>query len=737
MRASALVFPAIMALSCAAALPAAGAQQKSLTVEEIFAHGPLIGTLPEQLSWAPNGKDLTYIDGGEMIEVDAATGKSHVLISREKLAPLTRVGSSVRVQAHRRRYHMASYFWAPDSKHIMFNSDGQLWIYNLDNGTGIQVATTGSDYGDDPKFSPDGSMISYIRDRSLTVMRLRDRGTPATTVAPSGKPWILNGRVDWVYREELGTQSNYFWSPNSKELAFLQMDEAAVPMYPIEDLLPTHATLFMQHYPQPGDANPEVHLGVVSAKGSRIIWMRLPIDEGNDYIPRFGWVNSKTLWIETLTRDQKHRDLYFANADTGEARKVLEISDEKFLDDNYDVSIGDGYIVLTDWSSGHNQLYLYTYDVRHPLSAPAQLKRQLTNGDFDVGEVYNVDDEAKVVDYASNEGNPLDQQLWEVGFDGQRRPLSAGAGSHSGYFAAAGGAYVDKYSTRMDPPSFSLCRDLNVCHVFWQTKALDPYHLHPPVQLEVKAHDGTILYATLLLPEGAKTRASVPLIVNPYGGPGEQGVANRWSDSLLFDELLAQHGFAVLHADNRGMAGRSRAFAQFAYHDFGKVQFQDQLTVLDAVLKRYPELDPKRLGWWGWSWGGTFTLYAMSHSDRFLAGVAVAPVTDWRDYDSIYTERYLGPPSQFPALYREFSPVYSAANLKGHLLLVHGTGDDNVHFANTVQFIEALIKAGIPYNLEIFPRETHSITGAVPQTQLYASILAYFERYLLTPLGDQ
>jgi dipeptidyl-peptidase-4 len=218
--------------------------------------------------------------------------------------------------------------------------------------------------------------------------------------------------------------------------------------------------------------------------------------------------------------------------------------------------------------------------------------------------------------------------------------------------------------------------------------------------------------------------------VNPYGGPGVQEVVNRWSSDLLFDELLAQHGFAVLHADNRGMGGRGRAFAQAAWHNFGAVQLEDQLTVLDAALARYPQLDPKRLGWWGWSWGGTFTLDAMTHSGRFRAGVAVAPATDFRNYDSIYTERYLGQPLEFPDVYKEFSVLNSAANLKGHLLLAHGTGDDNVHIENSVQFVQKLIEAGIPYDLQIYPRKTHSITGPDVRQHLYNRILAHFEEYL-------
>jgi len=279
-----------------------------------------------------------------------------------------------------------------------------------------------------------------------------------------------------------------------------------------------------------------------------------------------------------------------------------------------------------------------------------------------------------------------------------------------------------------------LCPSAGKCSAFWQTHALQPFGLRAPEQLEVKAHDGSTLYATLLLPPGATGRASVPLIVNPYGGPGPQTVANRWSDALLFDELLAEHGFAVLHADNRGTGLRGRAFAQAAYHNFGPVQFEDQLTVLDAALAKYPQLDPKRLGWWGWSWGGSFTLYAMTHSDRFKAGVSVAPVTDWRDYDSIYTERYMGLPDQNADAYENDSVVNSAANLKGRLLLAHGTGDDNVHIENTVQFVQKLIEAGIPYDLQIYPRKTHSIAGPDVRTHLYNRILAQFERYLM-PAG--
>jgi dipeptidyl-peptidase-4 len=209
------------------------------------------------------------------------------------------------------------------------------------------------------------------------------------------------------------------------------------------------------------------------------------------------------------------------------------------------------------------------------------------------------------------------------------------------------------------------------------------------------------------------------------------GSQNAWSGrTLFFDQLLAEHGFAVLHVDNRGSGRRGRDFAQAAYHDFGPAQLADQLAAIDQVLKLYPQLDAKRLGWWGWSWGGTFTLNAMTHSGRFKAGVSVAPVTDFRLYDSIYTERYLGLPAENPQVYDAATVLPTAKNLRGHLLIAHGTGDDNVHIANTVNFVQELIAADKPYDLQIFPRKTHSIAGHDARKELYGRILAHFESYL-------
>ena len=711
---------------------------KKLTVEEIFAHGTLGGGAPQGLTWSPDGSHLTYLDGGELIDLDPLSGKPHILVSRAKLAALTSDAASEKDKDHRSRYGMASYLWAPDSAHLLFDTNGRLWIYDLKTGTGLNIGASDAASGDDPKFSPDGKLLSFIKDHGLAVIHLREPGTPITPVAASNNAAILNGEVDWVYEEELDVRSNYFWSPDSLRIAYLQMDESRVPEYPITDWIPEHPSVDRQRFPQPGDSNPDVRVGIAGASGGKTMWLKIPIKAGDDYVPRFGWADHKTVWVETLTRDHKHLNLYFADAVTGQLKLVLEQKDDKFFDEKYDISVGEKTIVLTSWADGHNHIYLYSYDDANPLGGTAKLEKQLTSGSFDVDKILGVDHLRKLVYFSSNEGSPLDEQVWQVGLGGEKKALTKTAGAHTADFAPKGGVFVDRYSTRATPPALSLCRVEGECRQFWSTRAMESYHLHAPEQLEVKASDGTTLYGTLLLPEGKTEAASVPLILNPYGGPGPMTVEDRWGgDSMLFDQLLAQHGFAVLHTDGRGSGRRGREFAQAAYHNFGPVQLEDQLTVADAALSKFPQLDRARQGWWGWSWGGTFTLYAMTHSDRFRAGVAVAPVTDWRNYDSIYTERYMSQPGEFASGYKDFSVVNSAANLKGHLLLVHGTGDDNVHLQNSIQFVQQLTLNNIPYDLQLYPRKTHSIAGTEVRPHLYNRILAQFESYLMPKAGGE
>jgi dipeptidyl-peptidase 4 len=686
---------------------------------------------PNGLVWSPDGTRFTYIDDkGELLAIEGISGKPQVLIGSDKMKSLLTPATSEQALNNRSRYKEASYFWAPDSKHLLFDSNGQLWLYDLATGTGLQVATTGAGSGDDPKFSPDGSSLSYVRDHNLFVRRLRDSNS-ANRLTDSQADTVLDGEVDWVYEEELEVRSNYFWSPDSRRIAYLQMNEESVPEYPITDWIPTHATVDKQRYPQPGDPNPGVRVGVVGANGGHTRWINFPIDSGNDYIPRFGWLNSKTLWIETLTRDHRKMTVYFADVATNQSKPILTETDSKFLNESYDLTFFDNNLLLMSWRDGHNHLYLYKFDAANPLDTEAALVKQLTSGDFEVADIAGVDQVAHRVFYLSNEGDPRQQQIWVVGLNGEgRRPVTHSGEWHEPVFSPNTNFFADVVSATVTPPMLELCRHQTDCQTVWNA----PFDvaLTSPKAVEFKAADGTTtLYGLLSLPPGKTEPAAVPLVLNPYGGPHAQEVSGKWSArDRLFDQILLQNGFAVLHVDNRGMGGRGRDFAQAAYHDFGPVQLGDQIAALDQTLRTYPQLDSRRLGWWGWSWGGTFTLYALTHNDRFRAGVSVAPVTAWENYDSIYTERYLGRPADNADVYRDDSVLNAAANLKGHLLMIHGTGDDNVHFQNTIQFIQKLIDSDLPYDLQLYPRKTHGIDGDLATTHLFTRILAHFQRYL-------
>ncbi len=732
---------------------------KQLTIEAIFREGGITGRAPQSVEWSPDGKKVSFVqrdDSGEhgaLYYVDITTGQRAVLVAEEKLATLAPPVSKIKNERERewvQRYSVAGYHWAPDSKHLLFDAQGQLWLYSLDNGTAVQV-TSSAEGSTDPKFSPDGSHLAYIRKHDLWLRPVS--GTGAERQLTKAKENILNGEVDWVYAEELYARSNYFWSPDGNELVFLQMNEKQVPTYPITDWMPTHPTVDEEKYPKAGDPNPQVRLGVIASGGGNVKWISLSKPEHDDdyeYIPRFGWLRPGVIWFETLNRAQNRLQVWFADAKSGRTRAVLTESETKAW---VPVERGENFVLLKSgdrfiwpsWRSGFTQLYLYSFDKNDPLAADAKLERQLTEGNFEVSRVEGVDEKNGTVYFSANAEDPRQEQLYAVPLaGGAMRQVSTLAGTHSARFAPAANYYVDTFSASMKPPQMSLCKTVvsakSECNPpFWASHSVAEYDLLAPQDLELKAADGTTtLYGTLLMPPTIAPGTKVPLIINPYGGPGAQTVVDSWGGTgLLFDQILARRGFAILHVDNRGMAGRGKAFAVPTMHQFGKLELADQLAALDQVLAANSQLDATRIGWWGWSYGGYMTLYAMTHTDRIKAGVSVAPVTDWRDYDSIYTERYMGLPQDNAEGYKNSAPLNFAPDLKGRLLEVHGTSDDNVHLQNTIQMINKLINAGMQFDLQLYPGKTHGIAGAAARTHLFHRIQDHFEHYLITAPAAQ
>jgi len=732
----ALMFLALVLPASLAAQPA----PRDLTLEAIFAEGGLTGVPPSTIQWSPDGRRATFLlrdetsGRDEFWSVDAASGKLERLLSADKLVMLapSRVENE-RERERRARYSVAGYHWSPGSKELLFEAGGQLWLHRFDTGTAVQLSATGDSIRD-PRFSPDGARIAYVRNHNLCVLDLA-RGKEKQLTSGSNEE-ILNGEVDWVYAEELDVRSNFFWSPDGSQIAFLQMDERSVPTYPITDFLTTHATADLQKYPKAGDPLPAVRVGVVSAQGGDVSWIDLNLEDGG-YIPRFGWVRNGLLWIQVLNREQTRLDLYFAEAKfMGRSRRVLRESSDVWVEthNNFRILRSGGRFLWSSWRDGFPHLYLYRFDAAKPLEAEAVLERQLTRGEFSIFDVAGVDEDSKTVYFTANQGDARERHLFAVGLGGgEITRITEEPGTHDSLFSPDAKFSVQTFSSLREPTRLSLCALGGDCTVFWESNKLDAFALLAPVLVDFRADDGTLLHGRLLLPAGAeKAGKKVPLILNPYGGPGAQTVRNQWGGwAFLLDQYLARRGFAVLQVDNRGMDARGRKFAAAVRRNLGSVEFVDQLAALNQALAAYPFLDRDRVGIWGWSYGGYLTLIAMTHSPRFAAGVAVAPVTDWRDYNAIFTERYLGTPQENADAYRRSAPQHHASDLRGKLLLVHGTSDDNVHLQHTVQMVDAFIRAGKQFDLMLYPGKTHSISGAQARIHLFRRLQEHFEKELL------
>jgi dipeptidyl-peptidase-4 len=712
---------------------------KPLTIEAMFQPGGLAGRGPETIEWSPNGSKLSFVqrdergEKGELWYVDTATGEKKVLVSAAKLASLDPDVNKVKNEREKERltrYHVAAYLWAPDSKHLLFDSQGQLWLFDLLTQTAVQF-TSAPDPSGSPQFSPDGKRVSYVRKHNLYVRPALGGEEKQLTKDTSDD--LLNGDIDWVYAEELAVRSNYFWSPDSKEIVFLHMDETKVPTYPITDWMPTHPTVDQEKYPKVGDPNPVVKLGVADPDKGKVRWLALSSDP-DTYIPRFGWLRDGIVWAEVLNRTEDKMDLYLVDAKTGKSRVVLTESTPGAWISFDEVEVrflkSKGQFLWPSWRDGNMHIYLYSCDLQNPLAADAKLERQLEQGDYEVTGILGANESTGTIFFAANKDDPRQTQLFSVKLDGSDlTKVTTGEGEHHAEFNDDGTHYTDMYSGPHASPRISLCALGGSCKPVWNGHdEINDYGLREPKYLEFKADDGTTLYGRLLLPPDSSAGAKIPLIVNIYGGPAAQMV--RKDVPSAFDEILARKGFAIFAVDNRGTPGRDRKFQTAIRHEFGAVELKDQLTALDQLLPQFPQIDKDRIAIWGWSNGGSMTLYSMTHSDRFRAGVAVAPVTSQVNYDSIYTERYMGLLKDDKAGYEQSDVTRAADKLHGALLLVHGTSDDNVHFQNSIQMINALINAGKPFRLMIYPNKTHSIAGKDARVHLFSMIEEHFEREL-------
>jgi dipeptidyl-peptidase 4 len=704
---------------------------KALTIERIYSQPSLSGGLTRGLTWTPDGKQLSYFEKKEsgkeakpeLWAMDASSGERRLLVAADKLETILPVDTSRPTQATGLgRRAPSQYQWAPDGAGILFQGPTALAWLDVKSQT-RRTLVSGKATLADPKISPDGRNVSFVRDHNLWLVNLADGKERA--ISQGGTEEIRKGELDWVYPEELEIKTAYWWSPDSSSIVYLEMDERKVSQYPLVDFSSPSGEAEMERYPTAGGGNPIVRVFVASLTGGEPRTMDTGA-ETDIYIARVNWLtDSKHLAIQRLNRAQTALDLLIADSTTGKARAVLSENDANWI------NVSDDLYFLKDskrflWSSersGYRHLYLYDLEGK-------QLA-QLTTGEWEVSAVDAVDEPKGLVYFTAAEKSPLERHLYRVALDGSGfARLSKGEGTHAAVLAPNAAAFYDTYSNTATPPRQELYRaDGSRIAALNENKIaeLADYHLSPMEFLTVKSRDGVQLNASIIKPPDFHPQKKYPVLVYTYGGPRAQVVRNAWGGAnFLRHQLMAQKGYIIFSLDNRGSAGRGHAFETPLHFRMGAEELSDQRDGVQ-YLKSLPYVDSNRIGIWGWSYGGHMTLHAMFEAgDDFKVGFAGGPVTDWRYYDSIYTERYLGLPQKNGKGYQDSSPVKYASQLKGKLLIAHGTGDDNVHFANTLAVINDLIEAGKYVEVLAFPGRGHGVSDPPARRVLMQRVTQFF-----------
>jgi dipeptidyl-peptidase 4 len=736
-RAILLVVGAALSLVCNAQQPpAAGSaasptSSKPLTVDRIYSAPSLSGQLTRGIEWTPDSKQISFFDNKgtgkegrtELWALDVVSGQRRVLVSAEKLESVLPSDNEPRTQATglgRRR--PAAYQWAPGGGALLFQGPTSLAWFDLKTQTS-RTLVSGKTSIADPKVSPDGRYVSFVRDHNLWLVSVADGKERALT--EGGTEETRKGELDWVYPEELDITTAYWWAPDSSAIAYFEMDERKVAKYPLVDFSSPTGEAEEEPYPPAGGGNPIVRVFVAPIAGGGV--RAMDTGENTDiYVARVNWLtDSKHLAIQRLNRQQTALDLLIADVTNGQTRTALNETDPYWININNDLHfLKDGRRFL--WSSersGYRHLYLYDLEGK-------QLA-QITKGDWEVSAVDAVDEGKGLVYFSGTAKSPLERHLYRVSLDGSAiSRITIHNGTHGVNMAPDASAFVDTYSDVMTPPRQDIDRaDGSLLRVVNENKVaeLEEYHLSTPQFLSVKARDGMPLNAVMTKPPDFDASKKYPVLVFTYGGPHAQVVTNAWGgNNALWHQLMAQKGYIIFSLDNRGSGGRGHAFEEPIHYHLGAIELSDQLDGVN-YLKTLPYVNADRIGIWGWSYGGHMTLHAMFEAgDVFKAGFAGGPVTDWHFYDSIYTERYLGLLPQNESAYHASSPIERADGLRGKLLIAHGTGDDNVHFANTLSLINKLIEVGKYAEVMPFPGRGHGASDPAARKVLFNRVTQFF-----------
>ncbi len=710
-------------------LSAAFAQKQPVTMETLDQGGRGGGGRGGAAVWAPDGRSFVTRAGRSLVVYDAATQKTRDLVSTQAIdsAAVRPADDGGPMDWTNRRARVGGMGWTADGKSLLYNAGGDLFLIDIASGKWEQLTKT-PEAELDATLSPDGKMAAYRRGWDLYAMDLASK--KETRLTTGGTELVRNGALDWVYPEELDLPTAFWWSPDSRSIAFLQFDLRQEPVIPHEDLLRTRALYEPERYPQAGEPNATLRIGVVGLGPavSAPRWYDAGDTRDQYLIARAGWMpDSHSLYVLRFNRVQNHDELFTIQLASGAHTTIFQESDPYWINLSGDLRfLKDGkHFLWTSERDGFRHIYLYSNDGKEA--------KQLTRGAWEVTAIDGVDEAAGRIYYTSNEPTELEHHLYGIDFSGGgKRALTPAAGTHSISMAANGAYYLDTYSSLTAPPRTVLCagdgKELAVYREADRSQ-IDKYEILPTEIVEFKGADGTPLYGRLIRPAGFQQGKRYPVVMTVYGGPGVAlPVHNSWQGVSL-DQVLAQRGYVVWQAENRGGMGRGHAFETAIYHKLGQVELADQVAGVKHLIDM-GIADPARIGIHGWSYGGFMTLNAMLNApDVFHAGFAGAPVVNWMNYDTIYTERYMGLPGDNRDGYEATALAPKAANLKGRLMLVHNFEDDNVLFQNSLQMTNALQLADRQFEYMLYPQKTHGVSGPASR-QMNEMMVEFFERAL-------
>ncbi|MGF1457371.1 MAG: S9 family peptidase [Alphaproteobacteria bacterium] len=720
-----------------------------LTVERIHADPALTGPRLRAPKISPDGSRVTILRGREddarqldLWSYDLATGKSAVLVSStDLLGEPVDLSEEEKNRRERQRIYesgIVAYNWDKAGKALLFPLGGDVFLYDLKAKTARRL-TTSDGFETDPKVSPQGGFVSYVRDNELFVYELASGWETQLTTDANGT--VRNAVAEFVAQEELDRDTGYWWSPDDRLVAFTQIDESPVAIAERLDFGAAGAKTIRQRYPFAGTDNVTIRLGVVPSAGGEPRWIDLG-EDADIYLANVHWAaDGKSLYIARLSRDQKRLDLLKADPETGESRIILTQTSKTWINLNDSFrALKDGTFLVGSERNGFQHLYRYGPDGA-PLGA-------LTQGKWPILEVDCVDEANGLVYFTGWQTSALDTHLFKVPLaGGPVEQITTRPGRHGATFAEDCSAYIGTYTNPNQPLQAAAYTPAGERVIWLNENRLGKDHPYGPY---LKSHvtprfgtlpaaDGTPLDYRLLTPADLKPGERRPAIVLVYGGPHAQRVSRSWGGA--FEQLLVDEGYVVFKLDNRGAGNRGKAFEDPLYRAMGQPEVEDQ-AIGARWLAGQPFVDPDRIGVYGWSYGGYMTLMMLSQTpDLFAAGISGAPVTEWRLYDTAYTERYMGDPDpeRDGSAYDASSVFAYLDGLKGEgeLLLIHGMADDNVVFLNSIRLMDALQKAGKRFELMTYPGEKHGFRARENRLHRDRLILDFFARKLKTARDDE